>query len=80
MSGLEIAPLVMSVLPPAMEYFFAQEAAVSMDDDENIVHQPSHKAPTWSFPVATNINPCRHDDDVKKLYESRACHLSESNE
>ena len=34
MSGLEIAPLVMSVLPPAIEYFFAQDA-VSMDEDDS---------------------------------------------
>lgn len=52
MSGLEIAPLVMSVLPPAIEYFFAQDAAVSMDEDDNaVVHEPLRrsKAPRVLF-------------------------------
>lgn len=48
MSGLEIAPLVMSVLPPAIEYFFAQDA-VSMDEGDEELLPRGSKAPRVVF-------------------------------
>lgn len=48
MSGLEIAPLVMSVLPPAIEFFFAQDAVSMDEDDEEFLPQGS-QAPRVVF-------------------------------
>lgn len=48
MSGVEVAMLVMNVLPPAIEYFFARDA-VSMDEGDNGPLPPGSKAPRIVF-------------------------------
>lgn len=66
MSGLEIAPLVMSVLPPAIEYFFAQDA-VTMDEED--VHPDDillySEAPQLVFPSRRTKRTLRHHKSVQ---------------